>query len=178
AHSNEAMMRNLLKKLTAVISQYLIAQFQAGAHVVQLFDSWGGMLDESQYRLWSLPYVEQIVRELHAVGCPVIFYVGNSAHLLPALETTCANAISLDWRVPLARAEDVLGANKTIQGNLSPAALFGTTADVDGRARSMLSKLKRRNRFIANLGHGVLQTTLPENVAAFVAAIRKGWSDS
>lgn len=162
----------LLEKLSAVVTDYLLAQHESGADVVQLFDSWGGNLSIDEYRHYSLPSIVTIVAALKKRGCPVIVYVGNGAHLLHALKDVGATAISIDWRTEFSDAEKILGATTAIQGNLDPASLFGATNIVTTATLNMLNKVKRQTRFIANLGHGVLSETPPENVRAFVDTVR------
>jgi uroporphyrinogen decarboxylase len=168
-------MHQLLSKLSTVVSDYLIAQHQAGADAVQLFDSWGGNLSAADYEIYSLPYIKNIISNVQKAGCPIILYVGNNSHLLPLLKDSGADCISIDWRTTLSTAEKILGGDITIQGNLNPTHLYGTEQEVRERTRAMLKTLKRRNQFIANLGHGILPTTPPENAKAYVETIREGW---
>lgn len=171
----EKAMDSLLDKLTSVVSDYLIAQCEAGANAVQLFDSWGGVLSTEDYQRYSLPYIRRICENVRRAGYPVILYVGGSSHLLPTLVESGAHCLSVDWRLPLDQVEKIVGSGIAVQGNLNPAHLYGQPSEIYNRTRAMLSKLERRGGFIANLGHGILPTTPPENALQFVRAVQEGW---
>lgn len=158
------------EKLSAVVGEYLTSQLRAGADVVQLFDSWGGNLSVAEYRRFSLPYIQQIVQQVHAKNGKLVLYVGNSNHLLETLRESGADAISVDWRVSLADARRRLGDGIAVQGNYDPTLLFGGPEEVRARTKAMLLGAPRVG-YIANLGHGILQTTPPENARAFVETI-------
>lgn len=157
--------------LTDVIREYCVEQARAGADVIQLFDSWGGILSLEDYQRYSLPGIQKIISALNDEGIPNILYVNGSSHLLPALKTAGATAVSVDWRTPLGQAELELGDSIAIQGNFDPTALFDTREGVATGTRAMLEGLKRKTGFIANLGHGVLQATPRENVEEFVNSV-------
>lgn len=172
AHEHPREMEQLLDRLTTLITDYLMGQVAAGADAVQLFDSWGGILDAADYRQFSLPYLERIISAVQDIGCPVILFVGNSSHLLAELGTTGATAISIDWRTSLSEAARQLGDRFILQGNLDPTQLFGSIPDVVDRTTTMLRQAPHGGRYIANLGHGILQTTPVENVEAFVRTVQ------
>lgn len=166
----------LLERLSDFITEYLLGQFESGADAVQLFDTWAGILSEEDYRVFALPYVQRIIEGLRRAGCPTIYYANNASHLLGALNESGADCISLDWRTSLSSAEEIIGSETALQGNLNPAFLFGSFECVQERTREMLNSLRRRTRYIANLGHGVLQTTPRDNARMFIETVKEGWS--
>lgn len=170
-------LHSFLKILSELLGNYLIAQLEAGADTVQIFDSWGGILNEEQYKEFATPYLNHMVETVKkATGAPVILYTNGGEHLLSVISQTPADVISVDWRNELDKIEklDCL-KSKCLQGNLDPSILFSSKKVVTEKTREMLSQLDRKTKFIANLGHGVLQKTPPENAKAFVDEIKRGW---
>ncbi len=165
----------LLDTITEVTSQYLAAQFESGAEAVQLFDSWGGNLTREDYKRLSLPYIQKIIESLRPYNKPVILYVNGGGHLLSLLSQSGANCLSIDSRTSLPAAEELLDGKIALQGNLDPTHLFRTKAEVIEETRAMLSSLKNHKGYVANLGHGILQATPPENVKAFIDTVKEGW---
>lgn len=161
--------------LEQCLGDFLLAQIAAGADAVQIFDSWGGLLAAEDYRRFSLPSIQRIVERIKPTGCPVIVYCGGTAHLLNEMKETEADGISLDWKTELSVAEEILGSSMLIQGNLDPAHLFLPQEQLEIEAKLMSQQLKRRNRYIANLGHGILQQTPIESVETFIHAVKSGW---
>ncbi len=166
----------LLQVLANLTADYLIEQYRSGADAVQLFDSWAGNLSLEDYRTWALPATKEVVRRLREAGAPVILFVNGSSHLLEAMVECGADAYSVDWRTPIATAQEFVGQTTTIQGNFDPTHLFRPKAAVVEETRAMLASVKYRERYIANLGHGVLQGTPRENVIAFVETVREGFA--
>lgn len=175
AYESPQAMHKLLESLAHLTADYLIEQIKSGADAVQLFDSWAGNLSLEDYRRFALPYTKLICERVQAAGAPLILYVNGSSHLFEAMLESGATGLSVDWRTPLGSAQTRAGEQRTIQGNLDPTHLFGSVEEVKRRTREMLATLTRRQGYIANLGHGVLQRTPRENVAAFVNTIKEGW---
>jgi uroporphyrinogen decarboxylase len=176
AAENPKAMHHLLETLTTVLSDYLIAQIEAGADVVQIFDSWGGILNKEQYNEFGVPYLNKMVNSVKTTGAPCVLYTNGGDHLLEEMKPIGADVISLDWRTEIDRAEEVFAGDLALQGNLDPSVLFETREQVVTKTKAMLSSMTRRTSFIANLGHGILQKTPPENAKAFVDTIKLGWS--
>ena len=110
----------LLEKLAAVLEEYAAQQVEAGADVIQIFDSWAGALSPADYRDFVLPVTTRLVRKVQALGVPVIYFGVDTATLLPAMRETGADVIGLDWRVPLDQGWSTLGHAVAVQGNLDP----------------------------------------------------------
>ncbi len=163
----------LMSKLAQVIAAYLVAQIEAGAQAVQLFDSWVGALGPDDYRQYVLPYSRAILQAVKASGAPAIHFGTDTATLLPLLKEAGGDVIGLDWRVNLDRGWETVGFDRAVQGNLDPAALFAPRADLERRVRRILDQAARRPGHIFNLGHGILQETPVENVKAVVEMVHE-----
>jgi uroporphyrinogen decarboxylase len=168
-------MHTLLEKLTKVITNYLLLQIESGAQIVQIFDTWAGNLSSQDYQEFALPYTKQIISDVRNTGTPCTLYINGSNHLLADMVQSGSNAISIDWRTPFKHARQLVGQEIVLQGNLDPSHLYGTEQDVYSRTRSMIQQWEGQRGYIANLGHGILQTTPPENALAFVQAVKDGW---
>lgn len=169
-----ALVHDLLARLTVVIGDFLIAQVQAGAEIVQLFDSWGSALAPRQYAEFALPYVQQIIARVKGeTGVPVIsFAPGAGASLEAMARTSGADVLGIDWQTNASVARQIADQyGKATQGNLDPVALFGTPDEVRTRTEQMLREMYSTG-YIANLGHGVLPDTPVENAKAFVQTVK------
>ena len=172
--SEPALVHDLLERLTVVVADYLVAQVESGAQIVQLFDSWASALAPRQYAEFALPYVKHIVsRVRNETGVPVIsFAPGAGASLEVMAAESGADVLGIDWQTTATTARLVSSAHgKAMQGNLDPCALFGTPDDVRRRTEQMLGELHGPG-YIANLGHGVLPDTPVENARAFVDTVK------
>ncbi len=164
-------LAHLLGRLADVSVRYLRAQVEAGAQAIQLFDTWGGLLDAQRYRELALPALLVIVEALRG-KVPVIYYLNNGAHLLPELRGLPIDVLSVDWRLPLDQVRAIVGPSKVLQGNLDPTALLAPPA----RIEELTDELLRRGAgggHVVNLGHGILPQTPPEHAQAFVAAVQR-----
>ncbi len=160
--------RALMEKLAEVIRRYLLAQIEAGADAVQLFDSWVGELSPDDYREHVQPHVRHILDDVGKAGVPVIhFGVGTSA-LLEAMRDAGGTVIGVDYCTPLAGAWDRIGHDRAVQGNMDPCALLATREVAVARAQRVLDAAGGRPGHIFNLGHGILPETPVENVQAVV----------
>ncbi|MCH2182862.1 MAG: uroporphyrinogen decarboxylase [Mariniblastus sp.] len=162
----------LMGDLTHSITLYLQAQVEAGAQVVQLFDSWAGCLNVSDYRRFVLPYVQEIVAAVAPLAPVINFATGNPA-LLPLLAETRAAVVGVDWRVDLATAWQAVGYDRAVQGNLDPTVLLAGKGEIRRRAAEVLSQAEGRAGHIFNLGHGVLPQTDVDHVIALVEAVHE-----
>ena len=141
------------------LAEYAIAQHEAGAGAIQVFDSWAGSFSVSEYRSAVLPYNALLLRRLADAGVPTInFYTGNPA-LLESVAEAGGDGISIDWRVPLDRAWSRVGYDRAIQGNLDPTALLAGADFACREAEGILRRAGGRPGHIFNLGHGILPET-------------------
>jgi uroporphyrinogen decarboxylase len=154
--------------LADVVRRYLEAQVDAGAQAVQLFDSWVGALDETDYREFVFPHVRSILDGLAGGRVPVIHFGTGTGHLLAAQHEAGGDVIGVDWRTPLDEARRRLGDGVAVQGNLDPTLLLGPRDRVLTRVDDVLRRAGGRPGHVFNLGHGVLPTTPVETVKAVV----------
>jgi uroporphyrinogen decarboxylase len=163
----------LLGKLVAVTSAYARAQVEAGADVIQVFDSWVGCLSVEDYRQYVLPRTTELIQSLKTSGAPVIYFGTDTSTLLASMKETGANAIGLDWRIPLDEGWKRLGNDVAVQGNLDPVVLFADWKQVKAGARRILDQAGGKPGHIFNLGHGILPETPVENVKALAEYVQE-----
>ncbi len=166
------VLRALLARLTELVVGYLEAQVEAGAQVVQLFDTWAGLLGPADYREWVLPVHKEIAAKLQGCGAPLVLYVKGGGHLLDAMIESGADVLSLDWRVDLAEAARRVGTRASLQGNLDPSALAAPRERIFESVREIAAAAAPARGHILNLGHGCLPDTPVEGVRAFTDAAR------
>jgi uroporphyrinogen decarboxylase len=171
-YGEPALLHRLLETLADATSRYLVAQAEAGAGAVQLFDTWAGILAPREYREFALPYAARSLEAVHELGTPTILYVNGSGHLLDAMAESGASALSVDWRVPLPEVRRRLGPGIALQGNLDPAALCQPAAGVRRSTRAVLDGMGDDPGYIFNLGHGILPDTPVESVEVLVETLR------
>lgn len=167
AFTEPTMLHQLLGKLADAIAIYVRYQIDAGAQVVQMFDSWAGHLSPQDYDTFALPYQQRVVRQVKAThpDTPFILYINGSAGLLERMAASGVDIVSVDWTVDMAEARQRLG-NKGVQGNIDPGVLFGSQSFIRDRMVETVQKAGKRGH-ILNLGHGILQNTPEENAAFF-----------
>jgi uroporphyrinogen decarboxylase len=158
----------LMKKLAAAFAGYVRAQADAGADVIQLFDSWVGVLSVSDYEEFVAPYSARV---LAAVDVPTIHFGTGTTHLLGSLAAAGGDAIGLDWRVPLDEGWLAVGSDRGVQGNLDPAAMLGPWERIEAAADDVLERAAGRPGHVFNLGHGVLPPTDPDDLARLVELV-------
>tara|TARA_B100001094_G_scaffold319083_1_gene363439 strand:- start:2497 stop:3522 length:1026 start_codon:yes stop_codon:yes gene_type:complete len=168
---NPELAHQLLEKITYATITYLKKKVMSGVDTVQLFDSWGGVLSHSDYQSFSFPYIKQISDSLKA-NTPIIIYPKGCWHSLSAYSKIGASAIGVDWTCSARNARYLTGNNITLQGNLDPSRLFSSKKNIKKHTLSMLGEFGR-NKYIANLGHGILPNTPVENVKTFVKTIKE-----
>jgi uroporphyrinogen decarboxylase len=156
-----------MSKLSSAIANYLIAQIDAGAQAVQLFDSWIGCLSPEDYRRYVLPHSKAIFERLPKTVPAIHFGTGNPA-LYPAMKEAGGDVIGIDWRISLNDAWSVLGENVALQGNMDPAALLASTDVMRARASEVLASAAGRPGHIFNLGHGIMPEATPAQARALV----------
>ena len=177
-HREPEVLRALQAKLTELVVRYLGAQIEAGAQVVQLFDTWAGLLAEDEYREWVLPVHREIAAKLDRGCAPLILYVNDGAHVVDAMRESGADVLSVDWRVNLAEAARKAGRRASLQRNLDPSALTAPPEEIARRVREMAAAAAPARGHILNLGHGCLPETPVAGVRAFTEAARALGDDS
>jgi uroporphyrinogen decarboxylase len=160
----------LMAKLTDAFTAYVQAKARAGADVVQLFDSWVGVLSPADYDELVAPYSARI---LAAIDVPTIHFGTGTAGMLGRMAAAGGDVIGVDWRVELDRAWGEIGDERGIQGNLEPAALLGPWERAEAAALDVLRRAARRQGHVFNLGHGVLPSTDPDVLTRLVEVVRR-----
>ncbi len=172
-YGDPAAWRSLLDKLVAVLTEYCRQQVQAGADVIQIFDSWVGSLALSDYRDYAFEPTTRLIRAVQQMGVPVIYFGVETAGLLSEMALTGADVIGLDWHQPLNVGWNAVGHTRAVQGNLDPITLFAPLEILEARVREILHAVGGRAGHIFNLGHGIVPGTPVENVQAVVRMVRE-----
>ena len=153
----------LCEKLSRVVADFLVAQIDAGVDVVQVFDSWVGALDATDYREFALPHTRAI---FDAIGTrvPTIHFGTGTSTILEELRDAGGDVIGVDWRIPIDEAWERIGTTHAVQGNLAPTLLLGPPARMLQQTDAVLRRIGGRPGHIFNLGHGILPSTPVEHV--------------
>lgn len=168
-YQQPAIWHLLMNKLALVVGNYLRAQAEAGAQVLQLFDSWVGALSPVDYQEYVLPHSQQAIQIAQSrPDIPVIHFGTGTAGLLSLMKAAGGNVIGVDWRIDLAVAWQQLGDDTAVQGNLDPLVLLGPIPEIKWQAAKILDGVKGKPGHIFNLGHGILKQTPVEHVAALI----------
>lgn len=154
----------LCELLADVVSDYLVAQIEAGVDAVQVFDSWVGQLNARDYREFILPHSRRIFEALRDRGVPTIHFGVGTGAILPEIREAGGDVIGTDWRTPLDEAWQRIGSDRAIQGNLDPTLLLGPLDRMLDAADDVLARAGGRPGHIFNLGHGILPMTSLEHV--------------
>ncbi|HLC17753.1 MAG TPA: uroporphyrinogen decarboxylase, partial [Thermodesulfobacteriota bacterium] len=162
----------LMEKISEILGRYLNAQVEAGAQVLQIFDSWVGCLGPDDYKRFVQPYTKKVI---DSVGgrVPVINFSTNTGTYLELLAEAGGDVIGIDWRVRLDRAWERIGFERAIQGNFDPGILFGPVEGIRKRAKEIIDQAGGRPGHIFNLGHGIILGTPVDNVQALVDSVHE-----
>jgi len=161
----------LLQKITDTTIAYLKAKVKAGVNAVQVFDSWGGMLSPEDYSTFSWNYIQQIINALKG-ETPVLVFGKGCWFALETMANSGASALGIDWTCSARNARYLSGGKITLQGNFDPARLFSPPADIKRMVKEMIDAFGK-DRYIVNLGHGILPTVPLENAKAFIDAVKE-----
>jgi uroporphyrinogen decarboxylase len=172
-YSDGAAWSLLMEKIVTVLVAYAGQQIEAGADVIQVFDSWVGKLSVQDYTQYCLSWTTELVQRIKAMGVPVIYFGVETASLLPAMSETGADVIGLDWRTPLDAGWKAVGAGCAVQGNLDPITLFAPEDVLKVRVQDVLSAAAGRPGHIFNLGHGIVPGTPVESVIRVVEWVKE-----
>lgn len=170
AYSEPATLRALLDKLASTIIAYVRFQIDAGAQVIQLFDTWAGELTRQDYEAFALPVTQRIFEEV-GTRVPRILYINGCSTILDSMAVSGADVLSIDWRIPVAEARKRVGHRVALQGNLDPCTLLGSAANLTKTAGGILEEAGPSGH-IFNLGHGILPITPVENARALVDFVK------
>ncbi len=171
----------LLRKISDAVAQYLIAQIEAGADVVQIFDTWAGVLTPEDFIEFSLSYlieIVQLVKQHTKRKAPIILFCKGANHSLSEIAMSGCDVISLDWTIDISEVKALLGDSVALQGNLDPAMLYTTEEVIEEKVRDIAKRMGEPRGHIFNLGHGITPDVDPENAKAFVRAAKGAYKQA
>jgi len=169
--TNPMAAHQLLQKLTDTTIAYLKAKVKAGVDVVQIFDSWGGMLSPVDYQEFSWKYINQIIEALKD-DAPVIAFGKGCWFALQEMAKSNASALGVDWTITAQNARYLSGGNITLQGNFDPSRLLSPTLEIKKMVHQMINEFGK-DKYIVNLGHGILPNIPLDNAKAFIDAVKE-----
>jgi uroporphyrinogen decarboxylase len=172
-YSEPVFWHSLMELLADVVATYLESQINAGVDAVQIFDSWIGVLSEESYREHLLPHMRQIFARLSPLGVPVIHFGTNTSALLRVMKEAGGSLIGVDWRISLTKAAQLIGAPTPLQGNLDPALLLSTPANIRRRTEEIIREGRALPGHVFNLGHGIYPETPIENMETLVQTVKE-----
>ena len=171
-YNQPAAWHALMDLLAGAIGDYLVEQVRAGAQVVQLFDSWVGLLSPADYREFVLPHSAKVAALVKQhTQAPLIHFGTETSTLLPLLREAGGEVIGVDWRLSLREARRLVGPGVAIQGNMDPLRLLGPVDGLIRAANLALAEGSEAPGYIFNIGHGIHKSTPPEHVRALVEAV-------
>ena len=169
-YQEPALAHQLLEKITQSTINYLKAQIVAGADMIQLFDSWAGVLGNDQYTAFSLQYISKICDAISPL-VPVTVFAKDAHFALANMAKLNCNTIGLDWTINPQNARIIIGSNKTLQGNADPCLLYADEKTIELEAKKMVNAFGKQ-RYIANLGHGLYPDLDKNKVKFFIDCIK------
>lgn len=169
--TNPVAAHQLLQKFTDTTIAYLKAKVKAGVDVVQIFDSWGGMLSPVDYQEFSWKYINQIIEALKDEA-PVIAFGKGCWFALQEMSKSNVSALGVDWTITPQNARYLSGGNVTLQGNFDPSRLLSPPATIKKMVHQMIDDFGK-DKYIVNLGHGILPNIPLDNAKAFIDAVKE-----
>jgi uroporphyrinogen decarboxylase len=165
--NNPEVLHSLLSSVADALAVYVGFQIDAGAQVIQVFDSWGGQLPPHMWEEWSKPYIDRVVRKVQQThpGTPITLYANGSGGLLERMSTLTVDTIGLDWTIDMEDGRRRVG-DKAVQGNVDPVVLFAGEDAIEKAVKDVCRKAGPTGH-VLNLGHGVLVGTPEESVKHF-----------
>ncbi len=167
-YTNEQASHQLLQKITDTTILYLREKINRGCNLIQLFDSWAGILSPIHFHQFSMPYLNQICKAFPDV--PVIVFAKGAMLNLDLINNLDCQVVGLDWNIEMHNARLILGKNKVVQGNLDPCALYSDISVIETAAESIIKQAGKHHIF--NLGHGVYPDTDPQKVKALIDYVK------
>ena len=161
---------DLLQKITHTTIAYLKEKVKSGVNAIQIFDSWGGILSPEDYQIFSWPYIQKIIDELKD-EIPVIIFGKGCWFALNEMGKSGASALGVDWTCSARNARYLSGGQITLQGNFDPSRLLSPIPEITEAVWKMINEFGK-DRYIVNLGHGILPNIAVDNAKAFVDAVK------
>ncbi len=171
------LMHELLEKITLSVIDYLNGQIRAGVQVVQIFDTWGGVLSPHAYQKFSLHYMHKILqgllREHDGRKVPVIVFTKNGGLWLEKIASIGSDCVGLDWTINISEARTRIGSQVSLQGNMDPSVLYAAPEKIREEVSMILQQFGHGNGHVFNLGHGIHQHVDIDHVSAFIDAVHE-----
>jgi uroporphyrinogen decarboxylase len=171
AYTQPQLAHQLLQKITDITINYLKAQAKAGANLVQVFDSWAGSLSPTDFKTYAQPYLVQIADAV-STDVPVILFPKGTWYALKDLSQTSAAGLGIDWCIEPNFARDLTSNSITLQGNFDPSKLLAPIPEIKKAVKEMIDGFGTQ-RYIANLGHGIMPNVPVDHAKAFVEAVKE-----
>jgi len=165
----------LLDKMATVVGPYCSMQVEAGVHAIQLFDTWGGLLTEDEWRRYSLPYTQRVIKHLRQAHphLPIIHYALDATHLMPGLADLECDVLSVDHKEPLSLVREKTGRYFALQGNVEPGVMTASTTAIARAVENCLDDYGAHPGHIVNLGHGITPDARVEAAQTFVRVAKE-----
>lgn len=167
------LSHKIMDKITQTTILYLKEQVKAGADCIQLFDSWSGLLSPDLFDTFSFHYNKKIIDTV-SNECPTILFAKGAWHGLEKMSQTSASALGVDWCIRPETARQLTGNKITLQGNFDPAMLLAPIPEIRKEVKKMINAFGK-NRYIANLGHGILPNVPVDHAKAFVDTVKESY---
>lgn len=171
-YQSPEVAHKLMEKITQSTITYLKSQVEAGANLIQVFDSWAGVLLPVHYETFAIPYLAKICDALQETGVPVTVFAKGAYFARKSISQLNCQTIGLDWNMGIEESRAIIGNNKTLQGNLDPCTLYASDSEIVKATKQMIDAFGSE-RHIANLGHGVYPDTNPEKVKVFIETVKE-----
>ena len=176
-YENPKHMHLLLDTLSDTIIDYLNAQIEAGADSVMVFDTWGGLLTQESYELFSLQYMKKIVdgvhREYEGKTIPITLLTKGGGMWLEQIANSGCTGVGLDWTVELGDAQRRIGDKVALQGNLDPCVLYASPEKIRAEVKKVLNQFSGDTGHVFNLGHGISPDVNPEHMKVLVESVHE-----
>jgi len=172
-YGNPKLAHSLLDKISVSVAEYLSAKIEAGVNAVQIFDTWGGILNQSDFKEFSLNYIQKVISLLKKNDEPVIVFAKGVHYNLEDLANSGANVIGLDWTMNLGEVRKQIGDKVALQGNLDPTILYAPKEKIREEVKKVLASYGNGSGHVFNLGHGILPDVNPENAKALVNFVKE-----
>lgn len=172
-YSCPKLAHSLLNKIANAVSLYLNAKIEAGVNAVQIFDTWGGILSQNDFEMFSLRYIEKIISEIKQKNIPVIVFAKGVHFSFSRLAECGADVIGLDWSMKIGDIRKEIGDKVALQGNMDPTILYADHERIREEAVKILQSFGNGSGHIFNLGHGILPDIQPENLKALVKFVKE-----
>jgi uroporphyrinogen decarboxylase len=170
-YTQPKLAHQTLEKIAQSSINYLLGQVEAGANMIQIFDSWAGVLSPEMHKEFSLKYMAMISDAL-SKKVPVTIFAKDAHFALAEIKNTTCSVVGLDWSMNAEEARKIIGTGKTLQGNADPCLLYADVEEIEKQVKQMLHAFGK-DRYIANLGHGLYPDTEKEKVKFFVDCVKK-----